>query len=219
MKINLFTKIDKPTVKECIEYVKGHFNYVSVYQGKVGNPFPLEACNNSPDIVFSYLSPWIIPPKILNKTKLWNINFHPAPPEYPGIGCFNFALYNNEKMYGVTAHHMEEKVDVGKMIAVKRFPIVDSDSAYSLSIKSYSALFLLFIEVVDGIIINKSLPASADTWKRIPYTRKELEKLCKVTLDMKEEEIKRRIRATTYPGMPGTYIEVSGYKFSYNPDR
>jgi methionyl-tRNA formyltransferase len=80
-------------------------------------------------------------------------------------------------------------------------------------------LFLLFIEVVDGIIINKSLPASADTWKRIPYTRKELEKLCKVTLDMKEEEIKRRIRATTYPGMPGTYIEVSGYKFSYNPDR
>ena len=49
--------------------------------------------------------------------------------------------------------------------------------------------------------------------------RRELEELCKVTIDMEEEEIKRRIRATTYPGMPGAYIEVSGYKFSCSPDR
>lgn len=219
MKVSLFTKINKPTVKECIEYLQEHFNGVSIYQGKTGEPFPVEAYQESPDIVLSYLSPWIVPKVILEKTTLWNINFHPAPPEYPGIGCFNFALYNNEKRYGITVHHMAERVDTGKLIAVKRFPLLESDSVYSLSIKSYGYMLSLFFEIIDLIVTNKSLPETNETWGKRPYTRKELEELCRITLDMREEEIKRRIRATTYPGMPGAYLEVFGCKFAYNQNR
>lgn len=219
MKVTLFTKVNKPTVKECIEYLRGHFESVSIYQGKTGEPFPIEAYQESPDIVLSYLSPWIIPKVILEKTALWNINFHPAPPEYPGIGCFNFALYNAEKTYGVTVHHMAAKVDTGKLIAVKRFPLLETDSVYSLSIKSYGYMLSLFFEIVDLILTKRSLPETDDTWKQRPYTRKELEELCRITLDMREEEIKRRIRATTYPGMPGAYLEVFGCKFTYNQNR
>ena len=31
--------------------------------------------------------------------------------------------------------------------------------------------------------------------------------LCMIKRDMSEEEVGRRIRATTYPGMPGAYWE------------
>lgn len=219
MKINLFTKLDKPTVNEVINYLKKHFNEVTIYQGDRESPFPAKAFKEFPDILISYLSAWIIPKEILDRTKLWNINFHPGPPEYPGIGCFNFAIYNKEKGYGVTAHLMNEKVDSGKIIAVKRFPLLETDSVYSLSIKCYEHMFSLFSEVIDLILREKKLPDCDEVWKRKPYTRKELEELCKISSNMTEEEIARRIRATTYPNMPGAYVDIFGYTFEYNPNR
>ena len=43
--------------------------------------------------------------------------------------------------------------------------------------------------------------------------RKELNALCEITPDMDEQEIKRRIRATSFPGMPGAYVILCGEKF------
>jgi methionyl-tRNA formyltransferase len=219
MKITLLVKTGKPTVREVLEYVKTHFADLSIYQGKVGDPFPKEAFKESPDILISYISPWIVPKEVLSRTKLWNINFHPGPPEYPGIGCLNFAIYHDEEEYGVTAHLMEAKVDTGKIIGVKRFPLLKTDSVYSLSIKSYGYMFPLFLETMDSIISKKVLPECSESWKRQPYKRKELEELCKIRLDMTQEEVHRRIRATSYPGMPGAYIEFGDFKFEYNPNR
>ena len=45
------------------------------------------------DYIVSFLSPWVISNSLLNRAKKASINFHPAPPEYPGIGCTNFAIY------------------------------------------------------------------------------------------------------------------------------
>lgn len=219
MKVTLFTKADKPTVKKTIGYLKKHFNNVTIYQGKIGSPLPEDAFNGSPDILISYLSAWVIPREVLKRTKLWNINFHPAPPEYPGIGCFNLAIYNRERTYGVTAHLMCEKVDRGKIVAIKRFPLLETDSVYSLSLKCYEYMFSLFTEVMDLILRENKLPDCNEVWKRRPFTRKELEELCKISPNMSKEEIERRIKATTYPNMPGAYIDIFGYTFEYNPNR
>jgi len=207
------------TVPEVIEYAKNKFHAFDVYTGKVGNRFPENLYIKPYDILISYISPWIVPENILKNTRLWNINFHPGPPEYPGIGCFNFAVYNNETFYGVTAHVMEKHVDKGKIIGVKRFELLQEDTVYSLSIKSYSYLFSLFIEVIDYIAKHKNIPHSEETWKRKPYTRRELEDLCKIDLNMNKDEIERRIRATTFPNMPGAYIEIHRHKFEYNERR
>ena len=43
------------------------------------------------------MSPWVLNNKILKKTNMYNINFHPGSPKYPGIGCFNFAILKNRK--------------------------------------------------------------------------------------------------------------------------
>jgi len=219
MRITLFIKSDKPTIGRVIDYFKKPLYKVTLYRGKVNDPFPRKAFTESNDILISYLSPWIIPKKVLDKTKFWNINFHPGPPEYPGIGCFNFAIYNKETSYGITAHLMDKKVDTGKIIAIRRFPITKSDSVSDLSMKSYEHMLSLFFEVMNYILEKKELPECSETWKRPPYIRRELEALCKITTNMTKAEIEKRIKATTYPDMPGAYIDIFGHSFEYNPKR
>ena len=219
MKVSIFAKKNKPFVKEVIEYLKSYSKDVYIYEGDNGDPFPKTAFSNDPGLVISYLSPWIIPQEILSKANPGAINFHPGPPEYPGIGCFNFAIYNREITYGVTAHKMDEKVDKGKIIGVKRFSFRKSDSVYKLSIKSYKHMLLLFYKVVKYINKYNNFPVCQEQWKRKPYRRLELEQLCKIEVGMEKEEIARRIKATTYPNMPGAYLEVDRYKFEYNPNR
>ena len=219
MKVALFAKKDKPTIDQVITHLKKEFSEVAVFVGVLGDAFPVHFKDYESDLLISYISPWIIPSEILAKTKKWNLNFHPGPPEYPGIGCFNFAIYDSAKEYGVTSHLMERKVDTGKIISVKRFPLLESYSVFDLSLKTYDVLFEIFLEVMDSVKRNQELPVCKESWKRNPYTRRDLEDLCSIEVYMKEKEIKRRIKATSYPNMPGAYIELFGYRFEYNSKR
>ena len=219
MKISLFAKLDKPYLKEIITFLKSSNAQLSIYTGSINDGFPKKAYKENPDILISFLSPWIIPKSVLVRTRIANINFHPGPPEYPGIGCFNFAIYNDEKRYGVTAHIMKEKVDTGAIIGIKMFPLLKNDSVYSLSLKSYKHLRDLFYKTIGFILKNNSLPNTITSWKRKPFLRKELEDLCLINYKMSKKEIEKRIRATVYPNMPGAYIKLAGYKFEYAQNR
>ncbi len=219
MRIVLFIKKDKPATGEVIEYLSKRSDDFIFYAGAREDGFPEEAVISFQDILISYLSPWVIPEGTLKNTRLWNINFHPGPPEYPGIGCFNFAIYNGEKSYGVTAHLMDKSVDSGKIIAVKRFPLLPSDSVHSLSVKSYECMLSLFREVMDLVLAKGEIPDCGEKWQRKAYRREDLEDLCRIDPGMGKEEIEKRIKATTYPDMPGAYMDIVGYRFAYAPDR
>ena len=95
---------------------------VEVHVGRWGDAFPSAARDWSGDLIISYLSRWVVPADVLGAARVAAINLHPAPPEYPGIGCINFALYDEVTQYGVTCHHMAPTVDTGPIIAVRRFP-------------------------------------------------------------------------------------------------
>lgn len=187
-----------------------------IFFGKLGDPFPRRALQMEPEILVSFVSPWVIPEKMLKKTKKYAINFHPGPPEYPGIGCYNFALYDQVKSYGVTCHVMEKRVDRGRIITVKEFPMVKGETIESLKIKSMRALLDLYkIILTQYLVKGKSLPQSRLRWLRRPFLRKELNLLCEVKPTMSKQEIARRVKATHYPGYPGAYINIGGYKFEY----
>ena len=213
-RVSFFAK-DKPGVDEAIVFLKDNFRDVVVFKGSVGDPFPEAAYENVADLSISYISPWIIPGAVLKNTREFSMNFHPGPPEYPGIGCTNFALYDNADEFGVTAHIMEEKVDTGEIIDVRRFEILSTDTVYSLTQRCYANISVQFRDVMDQYIRTGTLKITDDRWARRPYTRKELNDLCVLTLDMSEAEMRRRIRAVDYPGMPGAYIEIYRIRFIY----
>ncbi|NQU98281.1 hypothetical protein HQ533_02340 [Candidatus Woesearchaeota archaeon] len=214
MKILLLTKTSD-ACKEIQTFVKERIPKevdLKIFEGEFGDKFPEELKDWFGDYVISFLCPWIVPEWLLNKTKL-AINFHPAPPKYPGIGCYNFAIYNKDKEYGVTCHYMISRVDSGKIVKVLRFPMYEDDTVLKLKERTIDYLVKLFHEIFACIIENKRLPESNETWERKPYTRKELQKLCKITDEMNEEEVKLRIRATYFLGARDLpYKEVNGEK-------
>lgn len=203
MSILFLAKYDKPFAKDAAELIELHIEDSEIVLGSIDDSFPKHLRAKSFDYVISYISPWIVPQKVLNNTRKAAINFHPGPPEYPGIGCTNFAIYNGEKQFGVTVHNMKAKVDTGDIIHVEWFPIFDNDTVYSLTQRCYAFIYIAFIELFPLILSNSPLPRSKEVWAREPFTRKQLNELCVLKHDMSEDEIKRRIKATTYPGMPG----------------
>ena len=201
--------------QKALDFISQNFKDYTVVLAKQGEKLPQKVAAWQGDYLISYLCPWVIPAKLLDSVKVASINFHPGPPDYPGSGCTNFALYNEEKEYGVTCHHMAAEVDSGSIIAVKKFPILESDSVYSVTQRCYAYMLVLFYEIMSCIKLRQPLPESKEKWTRKAYRYKDLQKLKRIDPDMDDEEIKRRIRAVTYPGYGGAFIEINGERFEY----
>ncbi len=206
-----------PLCLKASEFVKNHFPNSTISLNSRGEPFPNKLMQWKGDYIISYLCPWIVPKELLDNASIHSINFHPGSPKYPGIGCTNFAIYNGEKEFGVTCHQMNQKVDTGDIIMVKRFPIYEADSVLSLTQRCYENISNMFYDIMDIIISGQELTPCGEKWERPPYQRKELNELCKLNLTMSAEEMKRRVKAVTFPNAPGAYIEINGMKFEYVP--
>lgn len=214
MKIAFITKKNKPNVNKAINLLKKYSKKIDIYFADESNKIPKKLSKKTYDIIISYICPWILGNDILSKTKKININFHPGPPEYPGIGCFNFAIYNNAKSFGTTSHIMEKNVDSGKIIFVNRFKMNSKITLDKMMIKTYDLLYLNFQKVIRDIFILKELKFSDENWTRKPYTRKQLNKLNILNINMTKKEILKRIKSMENKDFPGPFLNFKGLKFS-----
>ena len=205
-------KKENPFAERAAEYLRKQFKDAVIFIGDRRDKLPEEVLNWKGDLLISFIGSWIIPETLLQNTKLAAINFHPGSPDYPGTGCTNFAIYNGEKEYGVTCHHMKSTVDSGNIIAVKRFPIGDDDTVFGVTQQCYRLIEAMFYEIIECILQGKPLPKSDEKWKRKPYTRKELNELCYISPEMSEDEIDKRIKATTYR-WPWAYTKIGNRTF------
>jgi len=192
---------------------------LEVRSGVNGDPFPADLPAGRYGAVISFISPWIVPASLLGRADL-AINFHPGSREYPGIGCYNFALYEGAGEFGAVCHHMAPAVDTGPIIAERRFPVLAGETVESLKLRTMIEMLALYHDMLTAIAAGRSLAPSGTTWSRRPFRRKELNDLARITPDMPPEEIRRRVRATTYPGFPGPHVEIGGVVFRAEvPDR
>lgn len=170
-----------------------------------------------PDYIISFLSPWILPENLLMSAKKAAINFHPGSPEYPGIGCYNFALYERASIYGITCHYMKAKVDSGDIIMTSYFDVSPYETVETLKLKSMNHMLLCFDKILNYIRNDMELPSSSEKWKREPFTRKQLEALCYIAPDnIDEADVSLRIKAVDYPSAPhGAYTKIGDNIFYY----
>jgi methionyl-tRNA formyltransferase len=209
-------KADDPDCAHALEFCQQEFEEVTYCLGKWGDPLPDTVRHWEGDYIISYLSRWVVPEDLLERAHKAAINFHPASPEYPGIGCNNFALYEDAREYGVTCHHMASKVDTGRIIAVRRFPVYPEDDVERLLLRTYENQIALFLEITQLIANGKDLPTSPEKWTRPPFTRKQFNELFVIRPDMSRDEIARRIRAISYKQFQ-PFIEIDGFRFEYKP--
>ena len=201
---------------KALAFCRQNFAEVTACLGGWGDAFPEQARDWQGDYILSYLSRWLVPENLLGRAQLAAFNFHPGSPDYPGIGCLNFALYDEAGEYGVTCHHMNARVDTGNIIAVKRFPIFSSDTVASLLARTHDFQLVLFYEVMGWLLMGKALPQSDENWTRKPYSRKEFNQLGRITPDMDDAEVGRRVRATDF-GDWQPVIEIGGHTFKHVP--
>ena len=159
------------------------------------------------DLIISFLNYVILPKKILTKAPA--VNFHPGPPEHPGSGCVSWAMYENQKMYGVTVHKLTDKVDSGEIFKVNRFDISDYESREEIDFRVKSELLKLFYEYFEYT-----------NWPRTARMINEVDEISNLTLtyeldnDEYDSEVDRRIKAFHTKENP-VYIIIGNKKFEY----
>jgi len=162
-----------------------------VLRGEWGEPFPDDLFG---DYLISFLCPWVVPRNTLTRFKLC-INFHPGTSFYPGIGCYNFALYNQSRFYGAVAHFMEPDVDTGDIFESRTFEIAARETVETLRNRTLCVMLGMFSDIMERF---PYIPPKREQWARVPYTRKDLEELCVLRTSMDGREIKNRMRACEY---------------------
>jgi methionyl-tRNA formyltransferase len=203
--------------RQAADFITVHYPSARIVYSSRQQSFPEELLGWRGDLIISYLSQWIIPGSLLKNARLAALNFHPGPPEYPGIGCTNFAVYNNEDTFGITCHHMNPKVDTGDIVAVDLFPLFESDTVYTITQRCYSLILNMFYNIFSLLMQGEPLPDAGLSWKRRPYLRKELDELCRLTPDMSIDEIERRLRATDYI-QPWAFMQVGDEVFKFSAE-
>ncbi len=212
MTVLLFTKTDSWS-RRAREAARAAFgDRLQVFEGSRHNSPPVVSPPAGSTILLSFLSPWILPPALLDAARL-ALNFHPGNANYPGIGAYNFALYEGADEYGAVCHHMAARVDTGAIVIERNFAVDPEERVETLKLKTMGVMLEMFEEIVGQLARGLEPSEAPIAWRRRPFTRRELETLCQLTPAMDEEEMRRRIRAVAYPGFPGARIEIAGTTF------
>ena len=195
---------------ECVKHLESlDFKVSVIWSSKRNEKLPEDIDWTYFDYILCYRSYFILPKFLIKSPKLFSINFHPGSPKYPGSGGINFALYNDDNNYGVTVHLMEEKVDSGKILCAKYFPILENDNLFKLLDRTHNNLFKLFIEFTTNLreygknYIEKNLIENKDViWSDTKRTVKDIENYQLIDEDIDEIELKKRIRSFNYTNYP-----------------
>lgn len=170
------------------------------------------------DYIFCFRSFYILKKEFLKKCKKAAINFHPGTPKYRGIGCVNFALLNNEKYYGCTAHIINRKIDNGKILSFKKFKVSINDNVQSCLEKTYKLMFKQAKIIINLLFKNENNLAKLIQknkkikWSKKLITKKDLEKIYLINKNISKKDFLKQIRATKTKFFK-PFISIHGKKF------
>ena len=211
MKLLLITNCKHKVSKQLINYIKLKkisFDYIDS-----SNKKKIKILKKY-DYLISFLNSVYIDKSVRKKIKINSFNFHPGPPEYPGFGCYNFALLDKVNYYGSTIHIINDKFDNGKIINVKRFKIsYKKINLEKLINKTHENIIKQAKEFIN-IILNKKLKNESNLkWKKKAYTKKEFEIAREIKLNDSKEKVLNKIKAFSYKDYESIYINFKGLKF------
>jgi methionyl-tRNA formyltransferase len=101
-----------------------------------------------PDVLFSVMFRQLLRPALLEIPTRGAFNLHPsALPKFRGRASINWVLVKGESETGVTLHYMVEKPDRGDIVAQRRFPIDEEDTALTLHLRATAEARCLMREI------------------------------------------------------------------------
>ena len=166
------------------------------------------------NFLISFLNSMYINKSVRKKIKINSFNFHPGPPEYPGFGCYNFALLDKVNYYGSTVHMINDKFDNGKIINVNIFKILYKKINLEKLISETHENIIKQAKDFINIILNKKLKIESNfKWKKKAYTKKEFEIAREIKLNDSKGNVLNKIKAFSYKNYESVYLNFKGLKF------
>lgn len=215
LKVILFTRKELNSLRE-IKFIKKNIKDLKiVYDEEIDKKIKLP--KREYDFILSYRSKKILKSNFLKKARIAAINFHPGPPEFRGLGCANYAIYNRSKYYGFTLHIMDHKIDHGRILFCKKFKINYKISLKLLLNQTYKIMGSFFVKFINDIKSNKFRRLYLNNkktykWSNKIYKKKDLEKLYKINLPINKEKIERILKSTIYKNYK-PYIQIKNLKY------
>lgn len=103
----------------------------------------------APEFLFSFYYRRMLATAVLETATRGALNLHGSLlPKYRGRSPTNWVLVNGERETGVTLHYMVAKPDAGDIVAQRRVPIGDEDTALTLYRKQAAAAEALLRETL-----------------------------------------------------------------------
>ena len=164
-----------------------------------------------------FVTPVVVPKRILDALGFGAYNFHPGPPHNPGWMPAHFAIYDRATEFGATVHVMIEQVDAGPIIGVEYFAVPPQAGVLKLEQLAYVQIAKLFWDFAP-VLANQTEPIAElpVQWSGRKGTRRLHAALCDMAPDISEDELDRRIAAfgAGHSGVSPT-ITMHGRRFRY----
>jgi len=144
--------------------------------------------------LLAFVTPVVVPARILAALGFGAYNFHPGPPHYPGWVPAHFAIYDRAGYFGATAHAMIERVDAGPIVGFKMFPIPPNTSVLRLQEMAFVELARLFWSLAPALATqSEPLAELPMKWSGTRSTRRSYAAMCEISADISKDELERRI--------------------------
>lgn len=123
-----------------------------------------------------------------------SINFHPATPKYRGRDVSHFACYFKEKYFGGTMHLINNKIDKGKIIEVKKYKLKINPTHYEYTKIGHRAIKFLLKKNLKNII-NDKIKTKKIKWGNMLYTRKMFLKKLEIQKNFSKKNLDHLIKS------------------------
>lgn len=146
--------------------------------------------------LIGFATPVVVPAPVLEALGYGAYNFHPGPPEFPGLCPAQYAIYTGARRFGVTAHRMVARVDAGPIVGVTTFDVTPPVAVRDLEIMSYRALARVFWELAPALaLFPEPLDELPLQWGTNKSSRRSAEALCEIAPDVAKDELDRIVAA------------------------
>lgn len=161
-----------------------------------------------PDIILSINYLFLIEEDLISYPTKYAVNIHGSLlPKYRGRTPHVWAIINNEKKTGITAHLITSECDKGAIIAQKKIPILNTDTGGSI-LKKYNECYPVLIDEVIEKLLSDNFEDCLikQDERKATYFPKRTPEDGEIDWNWQKERIYNWVRAMAPPEYPGAFF-------------
>lgn len=153
----------------------------------------------APDVIVATNWRTWIPPRIFRLPPMGTLNVHDSLlPGYAGFAPLIWALLNDEKEVGVTAHMMDETLDAGPIVSQRAVPVGPTDTTTDLFHRTLELFGPITVEGL-ALIATGRTDWPAQDRSRASFFHKRSEEDIRIDWTWSAAELERLVRAQSAP--------------------